>query len=73
MAYDMSLAHLSSQNMLTAGRTTRRLVNVIVWLLGSYAHMISAETDMLMVTMDTEIGINLPSYKQAREQVSSSK
>ena len=58
MAYAMSLAHLSSHNMFTssmAGRTTRRLVNVIVWLLGSYAHMISAETDMLMVTMETEM------------------
>ena len=38
-----------------AGRTTRRLVNVLVRLLESYAHMISAETDMLKVTMDTEM------------------
>ena len=38
-----------------AGRTTRRLVNVLVRLLESCAHMISAETDMLKVTMDTEM------------------
>ena len=38
-----------------AGRTARRLVNVLVRQLDLYAHMISAETDMFKATMITEI------------------
>ena len=38
-----------------AGGTTRRLVYVSVRPLESCVHMISAETDMLKVTMNTEM------------------
>ena len=50
------LAHLSSITWYT-GRTTRRLVNVLVRLLNMFAHMISKGTDMLKVIMNTEMSI----------------
>ena len=48
------LVHLSSITRYT-GRTTRRLVNVLVRLLNIFARMICKMADMLKVIMNTEM------------------
>ena len=52
--------HLSSISRYT-GRTTRRLVNVLVRLLNIFARMICKMADMLKVIMNTEMSRNTAS------------
>ena len=61
------LTHLSSNS--NTGRTTRRLVNVLVRLLNIFARMISKMTDMLKVIMNTEMSRNTASQSTKYEEV----
>ena len=62
------LVHLSSNTRYT-GRTTRRLVYVLVRLLNIFAHMISEMTDMSKVIMNSEMIRNTASQSTKYEEV----